>query len=338
MTSTPPTTTPKIVSLAEIESITSRSDFHHKLVQGIADGFIQYQAGGFYAPPIQTLGAPPMAPFVVATHDDDNYAGQVCVKSGYFQNNPYYVIKVAAGGHPLPNSGLMQIYSQSSGRLLALLLDEGILTELRTAAVSAMVCRVWLERVATTKNKEDQKNAITKIGILGTGVQARYQLDAIQHETSCRHLVVYGRTATKVQAYQADMQAKGWTVDIATDPNDLLQQCQVVITTTTARTPVLTTADNNKLTTRLLICIGSDAPGKTEVADDILQCATLRIADHADQSRQRGEFQSYSGGDILNLGDWLQRTKLPVDGLVVFDSSGVALQDCVIAQMVYECL
>ena len=328
------TTAPKIVSLTEIESITSRSDFHNKLVQGIADGFIQYQAGGFFAPPIQTLGAPPMAPFVA---NDDNYAGQVCVKSGYFQNNLYYVIKVAAGGHPLPNSGLMQIYSQSSGRLLALLLDEGILTELRTAAVSALVCRVWLQRAA--KNKDDKNNAITKIGMVGTGIQARYQLEAIQHETSCRHLVVYGRTATKVQAYQADMQAKGWTVDIATDPNDLLQQCEVVITTTTARSPVLTTTADKTLSTRLLICIGSDAPGKTEVANAILQCATQRIADLAEQSRQRGEFQSYSGQDgIINLGDWLQRTEDPVDGLVVFDSSGVALQDCVIAQMVYECL
>ena len=328
MTSIPP----KIVCLPEIEKITSQPDFHTKLVQGIADGFVHFQADGFFAAPIQTLGAPPLAPFV---KDCENYAGQTCVKSGYFKNNPYYVIKVAAGGHPLPNSGSMQIYSQSTGRLLALLLDEGILTEFRTAAVSALVLKVWLQRCG--------KDDITKVGMLGTGIQARYQLDAIQHETRCRHLVVYGRTASKVEAYAKEMQSKGWTVDVVADPNELLQQCMVVITTTSARSPVLTTS-SDAISTRLLICIGSDAPGKTEVAGSILQTAALRIADSIAQSRQRGEFQSWTDdhtrGEIINLGDWLiqQQPEINADGLVVFDSSGIALQDCVIAQMVYECL
>ena len=325
------TTTPKIVSLQEIEKVTSQPEFHSKLVQGIADGFVQFERGEFFAPPIQTLGAPPFAPFVA---DCDNYAGQTCVKSGYFKDKPYYVIKVAAGGHPLPNSGCMQMYSQRTGRLLALLLDEGVLTELRTAAVSAMVFKLWMRR------KQNNNNKIAKIGMLGTGIQARYQMDAVGRETVCRHLVVCGRTAAKVQAYRTEMQAKGWTVDIVSDPNDLLQQCDVVITTTTARSAVLTTNRTTAIATRLLLCIGSDAPGKTEVADEVLKKAIVRIADSAAQSRQRGEFQGWTAEDhIINLGDWIQQTDKEVgDGLVVFDSSGVALQDCVIAQMVYECL
>ena len=321
-------TSPRIVSLEEIEKITSKPEFHEKLVQGISDGFVQYQESGFFAPAIQTIGAPPFAPFV---EDCDNYAAQTCVKSGYFKNNPYYVIKVASGGHPMPNSGNMQLYSQKDGRLLAIHLDEGILTELRTAAVGALVFRLWLKR-AVSKN-------VTKIGMLGTGVQARYQLNAIQHETTCRNLIVYGRTPTHVEAYQKDMQAKGWTVEVVDNPNALLENCDVVITTTTARTPVLVADTPGK--TRLLICIGSDAPGKSEIADSLLKKATVCVADTSTQSRQRGEFQGFSDdANIVDLGDWIQRPEngALLQGLMVFDSSGVALQDCVIAQMVYESL
>ena len=128
------------------------------------------------------------------------------------------------------------------------------------------------------------------------------------------------------------------TVETVADPNELLRQCDVVLTTTTARLPVLTDYSDSSCRARLLICIGSDAPGKTEVAPSILRQAKLRLADSAAQSRQRGEFQGFDG-DIVNLGDWIQqKDHTPVDGLVVFDSSGVALQDCVIAQMVYESL
>lgn len=318
---------PRIVSLEEIEEITGNQEFHEKLVQGISDGFVQYHKSGFFAPSIQTLGVPPLAPFVA---DCDNYAAQTCVKSGYFKDNPYYVIKVASGGHPMPNSGNMQLYSQRDGRLLAIHLDEGILTELRTAAIGALALRLWLKRA--------EQKQVTKIGVLGTGVQARYQMDAIQHETKCRSLVVYGRTASKVEAYRTDMQAKGWTVEVARDPDALLENCDVVITTTTARSPVLKADTPGR--TRLLICIGSDAPGKSEIADSLLKKAALCVADTAAQSRQRGEFQALTNdANIVDLGEWIKSPEGEIlKGLVVFDSSGVALQDCVIAQMVYESL
>jgi len=319
-------TSPRIVSLDEIEKITAKPTFHGKLVQGISDGFVQFHDSGFFAPAIQTLGAPPLAPFV---ENCDNYSAQTCVKSGYFKNNPYYVIKVASGGYPMPNSGNMQLYSQEDGRLLAIHLDEGILTELRTAAIGALVFRLWNARV-------ESKNVI-KIGMLGTGVQARYQLAAIQHETTCCNLVVYGRTRSNVEAYQKDMQAKGWMVEVVDDPNELLERCDVVITTTAARTPAITANTPGK--TRLLICIGSDAPGKSEISDSLLEEATLCVADASAQSRQRGEFQGFSNdANIVDLGAWIPENGTPIRGLMVFDSSGVALQDCVIAQMVYESL
>lgn len=132
---------PQIFTLQEINKATSSLTFAADLVKAIGDGFVAYSNGKFNACPIQTMGAPPMAPFQDSNKAE--YAAQTCVKSGYLTGESHYVIKVASGGYPFPsNSGLMQVFSQTTGRLEALLLDEGILTELRTAAVGAVVAKI----------------------------------------------------------------------------------------------------------------------------------------------------------------------------------------------------
>ena len=119
-------TSPRIYTLPEIERATSTPSFRSDLIDAIAAAFAQYSSGGFNACPIQTMGAPPMARLSCAS--DDRYAAQVCVKSGYVTGAEHFVVKVAAGGHPMPNTGCMQVFSQRSGALEALLLDDGVLT------------------------------------------------------------------------------------------------------------------------------------------------------------------------------------------------------------------
>ena len=159
---------PKIFTLAEIQqairgSVESESSFELDLMNAIQQGFVDMDQGKFFAAPIQTMGLSPF-PFVGSgSEDTKSYAAQTCVKSGYFVDNPYYVIKVATGGHPLPsNWGCMQVFSQQTGRLEAILLDDGILTEIRTASVGCLAARLLAP------------STISKIGIAGTGVQARY--------------------------------------------------------------------------------------------------------------------------------------------------------------------
>jgi ornithine cyclodeaminase len=135
----------------------------------------------------------------------------------------HFVIKVAAGGAPWNHSGLMQLYSQRTGQLEALLLDQGVLTELRTAAAGAVATRLLGPKV------------VTKIGMLGTGVQSRYQLRYLQSVTDCRRVMVYGRTPENVNVLKADLEKLGWIVEIAMTPNDLMQQCSLVITTCEGR-------------------------------------------------------------------------------------------------------
>ncbi|KAL7564146.1 hypothetical protein ACA910_021121 [Epithemia clementina (nom. ined.)] len=335
---------PNVLHLKDIASIVKSNQFRQALIQAISDGFVAFEKGDFFSAPIQTLGAPPMAPFV---KDVPDYAGQTCIKSGYFRNNPYYVIKVASGGNPLPNSGLMQVFSQKTGRLAALLLDEGILTELRTAAVGALSVQLF-----GPKNY----GKIQSIGILGTGIQARYQLRMLQSVTQCRNVLVWGRTLAKAQSLQAEMSREGWTVSIANEADELLTMCDVIVTTTCAREPVLGNSirqdeqENGSIRSKLITCIGADAPGKRELSSGLVAKADLKVADSLEQTVVRGEFQySYFSSsspqatdDIVSLGMTIRdpnlqrRSDADDDRLIIFDSSGVSLQDCVIAQMVME--
>ena len=332
-------TTPLILSLQQIEEITSSSTFDALLIDAIEKGFASFSSGKFNVCPIQTMGAPPMAPMKCSStanisniDEHDTYAAQVCVKSGYMTGESYFVIKVASGGAPWIHSGSMQVYSQATGQLQALLMDQGLLTELRTAAAGA---------VATKCLGPKQ---ITHIGLLGTGVQARYQLQYHKHITDCRHVMIYGRTPAKVELLQRDLQQQGWHVTIATTPNDLMMTCNLIITTTCARTGLLTAAIPPKQTQTLLVCIGADAPGKQELNTALVASADCLVCDCQWQTQERGEFQHALHDGIIHLKSILElgtiianSSSIPTQRiLTIFDSSGVAFQDCIVAKLIYE--
>jgi len=308
---------PKIVTLEEIEKITSSPSFEDELIEAIKAGFLRID--DFQAAPIQTLGAAPLQPFATDS------TAQTCVKSGYFPSDSTYTIKVASGGHPwMHNSGNMQVYSQATGKLQALLLDEGVLTELRTAAVGSLAVQLF-------------KGTIQCLGMVGTGVQARYQLRLLQRVTSCRKLRVWGRSASKVQALIDELQGTWEEVEAVKDAEELLQSCDAIITTTSAREPVLR-ATGDSFNTRLIVCIGSDAPGKGELDQALIDAAHQLVADNPPQSRERGEFQQCKK-TISPLKQVIQEGYIQGENtLVIFDSSGVALQDAVISQLVLKSL
>ena len=338
---------PSIVTLAEIEEIVSSDSFALRLIDAIKKGFVSYSSGGFNACPIQTMGAPPMAPFSGRDSSDGNYQAQTCVKSGYVTGASHYVIKVASGGHPFPNnSGLMQLYSQTTGKLETILLDEGILTELRTAAVGALAAQLLAPDILMAENGDGH------IGVLGTGIQARYQLQYLARVIKCRNVLVWGRTAEHVQEYIKDMKAEGWNVTAVDTPQDLLMNCSLIVTTTSSREPLLKYAADDSISHPLHItCIGSDATGKIELDPKLVANANLLVADCKLITSERGEFEDalkqhlVELDSVVELGKLIERNELhrkrngEDDGrLTIFDSSGVAVQDCVIAAMVNEAL
>ena len=212
---------PRVVTLSEIEEVVSSDGFASRLVDAILDGFVSFSRGDFNAPPIQTMGAPPMAPFGRrgggggGGGDDGGegggegeYSAQTCVKSGYLASSSHYVVKVASGGRPFPaNSGNVQLYSQSTGALVAIFLDGGLLTELRTAAAGAAAARL-LSPDLLGDGPTTSSAAAAAVGVVGTGTQARHQLRYLKCVTDCRRVLVWGRTGSNVRKFVEDMSAE----------------------------------------------------------------------------------------------------------------------------------
>ena len=352
-------TTPKIVSLQEIEKVTGGAEFDIQLIEAIAQGYVDFSASRFNLCPIQTMGAPPMAPFlckIESETSDEDYAAQVCVKSGYVTGDPYFVLKVASGGRPLPqNDGLMQVYSQRTGSLQALLLDQGILTELRTAAAGAVAVREFLGSSDAQNAGRTDGPAVERIGMIGTGIQARFQLRYLRKVTACRDLLLWGRSKDKVETLKKELESKhsndddtdGWNVSVAEDPAELIRSCTIIVTTTTARSPILQQVPPSGHA-RLIVCIGADSVGKQELSSDLVGAANLLVCDSKGQTVERGEFQhalrerKVQLEEVVEIGEVVGTGRMNQvrmsGGLVIFDASGVAVQDCVVAKMVYESL
>eukprot|EP00483_Globobulimina_turgida_P000894 UN00895 len=339
----------KVFTLDQILSIFSSSSIYNQLINEIKKGFINYSNKVAYVAPVIHLGS------------TDNHSlipqmsggGDVCLKSGYIVNDKYYVIKIAGGGFKnqqtkenYPNSGVMLVFSQLSGALSGILLDDGVLTELRTAAASALASKYFAPK------------KITNIGIVGTGVQARYQLDMLQHiipftNSNNIHVYVYGRSPQKCETYKQDMFEKGIKCKIAKDMYDIGANCNLIIMCTSARSPVLMEQHLRRNYGLHINCIGADSHGKQELdemivskhadlvlVDSIAQCFDFGEVQHAVKNKTISMDKIMEFGVVLNDNSLvkLQRQNENDKRVTLFDSTGVAVQDVVIAKMVYQTL
>jgi ornithine cyclodeaminase len=145
---------PVVIPLAEIKKTLTAID----PIPLIEEGFAAYSRGQVIVPPIGEL-----------VFDDP--PGDVHIKYGYIKGDDFYVIKIASGFYDNPKlglssgDGLMLVFSQKTGVLEAVLLDEGYLTNLRTAVAGAVVAKYLAPR------------QVSAVGIIGAGVQGRMQLE-----------------------------------------------------------------------------------------------------------------------------------------------------------------
>jgi ornithine cyclodeaminase len=308
----------KIIHLEEIKSILKSLD----VVEAMKEGFIQYSNGQCVVPPVGELlfEQPP---------------GDVHIKYGYIRGEKYYVIKIASGFYENPRlglpsgQGLMLLFKQLSGQLEAVLLDEGLLTDVRTAAAGALAARYFAPK------------KLKAIGILGTGVQARMQLQFILRNHPCKTAWIWGRRAEKAKQMKSELEGD-IEILVASSPSEVAQNANLIVTTTPSQKPLLFTKDIQKGT--CIIAIGSDTSDKQELDSGILHEADLLVVDSLPQSQSRGEvYQAgkdapLAPGKVVELGKAIQ-----VPGLhhtaekqtIVVDLTGVAVQDMKIASAVY---
>jgi ornithine cyclodeaminase len=310
----------RIVTLPEIKAILPLLD----LLPALEAGFIAFSAGQAVVPPVGEL----------LLKD-----GEVHIKYGYLENDEFYVVKIASGfyGNPalgLPSgNGLMLVFSQLTGALVCVLLDEGHLTDIRTALAGAIAARALAPK------------KVERIGIVGTGIQARLQLAYLKLVVDCRDVLAWGRGPDQLARYRADMAVEGFQVSTTMDASEILQTCNLVVTTTPATEPLLYAHDLRAGTH--ITAVGSDTAHKQELDSRILRRADLVLADSILQCLARGEiYKALQAGLLLpdrlvELGEVLaggHPGRTSDDQVTVADLTGVAVQDVQIATAVYKAL
>ena len=261
--------------------------------------------------------------------------GDVHIKYGYVIGDDYYLVKVASGFYDNPglglasSNGLMLLFRQQTGELLAVLLDEGHLTDVRTAAAGAAVARCLAPR------------ELDCIGIVGCGVQAEQQLRYLSQAVDCRRVLVWGRRPALLEAWIERCADTGFDIGMATGIGDIVDCCRLIITTTPSAQPLLREVRAGTHIT----AIGSDTPGKQELAPAILAAADIVAVDSRAQSQSRGEvFQAVLAGvlgldRVVELGDIIAGAcpgRQSDAQITVADLTGIATQDIEIARAVYE--
>ncbi len=299
-----------------------------QLIREIETGFVLYSEGKVQVPPVGFL------------HFDEP-PGDVHIKYGFVTGDDYYVLKMASGFYNNPelglpaSDGLLLVFSQKTGELALILLDKCWLTDMRTAAAGAVAAKHL-----AAKN-------IQHIGIVGTGVQARMQLEMLREVVDCKSCFVWGRDSTKVQRMIKDLEAKqsiqAWGLEIKALEalDDLVSQCKLIVTTTSAKSP-LVRADQVRKGTHIT-AMGADDHGKQELDAALLAKADLVVADSVSQCVDHGEcFHAVQGGlieesSILELGHVIENPasgRTSADQITIADLTGVAIQDIQIAKMV----
>ena len=303
-----------------------------QLIAELERGFVLYSDGKVNVPPVGFLHF-------------DNPPGDVHIKYGYVLNDDYYVLKMASGFYNNPalglpaSDGLILVFSQKTGELKLILLDKCWLTDQRTAAAGAVAAKHLAPR------------KVRAIGIVGTGVQARLQLEMLRNVVECRRCLVWGRDAGKVQQMIDELQDReyyqDWGLDIeaAASIDDLARECNLIVTTTPARSPLIQAAQVQKGTH--ITAMGSDDHGKQELDADVLGKADLVVADSISQCVDHGECHfgvkqaTLDESRIVELGTVI---KAPATGrtsdeqITIADLTGVAIQDIQIAKLVDRAL
>jgi len=179
----------------------------------------------------------------------------------------------------------------------------------------------------------------TSLGIVGAGVQSYSQLEAIAAIRPIEEVVVSDvdaeRAADFVERFEDRFAVRAGSVGEAAG-------CDVLSTVTPVESPIVDRADVGEHTH--INAIGADAAGKHELADEILLDSKLVIDDY-DQTTHSGEINvPYSAGILTDsdiygsLGEIIvgqKEGRTDSDGITVFDSTGLAIQDVAAAHVVY---
>jgi ornithine cyclodeaminase len=268
-----------------------------------------------------------------------DHSGDVHIKPGYIKGYDTYTVKIASGFYDNPKAGLpashgmLLLFDSMTGYPLCIEVDRCYLTDLRTAAAGAVAARALA------------KKDISRVAVIGTGTQARMQITALSRVRDFDELRVWGRNHEHVKDYVAAMKD---SLDATIVPADTAEEAvsgsDIVVTATMATAPVVKASWLSEGVH--ITAMGSDSPEKQELESAVLGRADKIVVDSLKQCANLGEVHhAIDDGTITEenvhaeLGEVLLGSKSGRESdneITVCDLTGIAVQDVVTSQIVYE--
>jgi ornithine cyclodeaminase len=274
----------------------------------------------------------------VLTIEVREHRGEVHAKGGYLHGTPRFSIKVATGFYDNPalglpvTSGAVWVFDARTGLLETMVLDNGYLTELRTGAAGAVAADLLA------------RPEIRTVGMIGSGGQARYQLEALLEVRRPADVVVWSRSEAGARRYAEEMSARfGLPVRVAATAREAVEPADLVVTATPASEPIVR-AEWVRPGTHVT-AMGSDMPHKAELDPGLLARATV-VADRLAQCLTQGEIHRAIERGAITADQVYAELGQVAAGMVpgrrsdteitVADLTGVGALDAAVANVVAE--
>lgn len=294
-------------------------------------GVVAAVAAAFQALATQPVRMPPILRLDIPEHK-----GEMDVKTAYVPGIASFALKVSPGFFDNPKlglpslNGLMILFSATTGLVEAVLLDNGYLTDIRTAAAGAVAA----DQLA---NKD-----AARAGIVGAGVQARLQLEALTLVRPIRSALVWARDPGKATAFSAKASAElGLPVKAADNIAALCAESEIVVTTTPSTTPLIAAAELHP--GLHITAMGADSEHKNEIAPEALAKSDLYVADRLSQCTVLGELHHALAKGVMSgdrrfpeLGEiiaGLKPGRRSPSEVTIADLTGTGVQDTAIATL-----
>lgn len=284
----------------------------------------------------RALATLPVAMPPILRLDIPEHRGEVDVKTAYVPGIDGFAIKISPGFFDNPKlglpsvNGMMVLLSSKTGLVDALLLDNGYLTDIRTAAAGAVA--------AKHLSRPDSSIA----AIFGAGVQAGLQLEALMLVRPIAEARIWARDAAKAEA-AADALRERLGIAVRADPDaaNAAADADIIVTTTPSTEPLIKAGF--VVAGQHITAMGSDAEHKNEIAPAILRIADLYVADSAKQTRLLGELHHAiaagvmaADAEVTELGQIIageKHSRRSASDITIADLTGTGVQDTAIGTL-----
>ena len=311
-----------LISKQDVSEIIDIKD----VIPAVEKGYSVFNAGKVIQPPYMGINIP-------------DSAGSIDFKAGYCAENELISLKASSGGfvdnpikYNIPaNLGTVLLFDSKSCALICVM-DGSLVTGYRTGAAGAVSIKYLARKDAH------------EVASIGTGNQARMQLRAAVNVADIRKVHAWDSIEENALKFKNDIEKElNIPVVIENSKKEAVEKADIIISTTRGKGSVIE-ADWVKPGTHI-VAVGADDKGKQEYEPEIFLKATA-VCDSISQCIEKGEIQHAINNSIITKdkiyaeigqivsGEKAGRTSN--DQITIFDTTGMAIQDNVMAEIIYK--